>query len=1031
MNNVDLKRMNVNRFCKCIIVTILLALLVSCSKEKLDGVSTDFDKKTSSYKHINNGGIKDNENLPYNIDAITGATMTIEGAGVYNSIPLSVREIENTTNGQVKGKYRDKNGVFYYEGLDLYYLLYDMKDGDNGIKLTDKSYKVILKNSNRESISEFTLEEVKKAHDDKRPILLAYGVGDNDEEVIAPFVYDGKEKGSHSLGYVDKLKNEDGCIKLVYDVDTYGKNNYKEFANVAYVYVAEEKEPGFKHVNNTVNPLYNDSKYTDYIITFRGSELKNEITMTVKDIENVVKYDNKNQVVKNGMGVRDEYSLANNAYWYVNTYEGVDLYKYLMYLGMEDAKTMGLKKARTTLVKFIAADGAESNETFSIDTLSYPDAFGFYKKNSNDKNDGTYISTNEDLVKLGYPVLLAYGVNYYPYTITKADEAYVSGLSNSGGPMHVVFGKTQYNHPNGSNQIQYLDTVVVGDDILYNTHTYTDDENIKKYKDDTLKIVIKNEKDEIINEKVVSVEEIENLVYGENVSKQEKKLYKVKDHYETSLNGNVESHIYEGVDLNNFLLEYIKLTGLNGNIEFKNQNEEIIVSLDSLFEEGYNNSLKRGNIRPIIAFAKNGKALVKNENSDGYVDYISLKAETNENSKYEVKNSGGPLTILLPSADKENYNGKHLYNVDTIVIKLDVDKYSHIYNDEDNLKNNKILFTGPGLEKEVYLTVADIEEMQTKIKTMILNIQEKDNGGSKTYADRYRGMPLYDLFKIIGIKNNAADVTIEGASGKSITVPLNRIKNKYEFIKGEIEVAMLAFGKRPDDEEGDMTSNEFASNGKALTLKDGGPIKFIIPFEDVDSTNADFFVENVTKVYVAANEIDTWSHSMSDVYSEFLDDTFTMVIKNDTDEIEKVWTLKELEEMKDLIVRDKYFVLNIGDAEGIDIWKLVKKNYDIKNENLVSVIFYAEDGYKNDVLSVVGINALENGVEFDGEDKKVLLSYAINGYPLVNDENHEGYTGLAKNTDGPMRLIVENVQGASVKKCNKVVVTVSDETLKK
>ena len=30
-----------------------------------------------------------------------------------------------------------------------------------------------------------------------------------------------------------------------------------------------------------------------------------------------------------------------------------------------------------------------------------------------------------------------------------------------------------------------------------------------------------------------------------------------------------------------------------------------------------------------------------------------------------------------------------------------------------------------------------------------------------------------------------------------------------------------------------------------------------------------------------------------------------------------------------------------------------------------------------------------------------------------------------------MRLIVENVQGASVKKCNKVVVTVSDEELSK
>lgn len=1010
---------------------LMIFVLTSCKDENLPEVNFSFDKKTSIYKHINNGGVTTDKNIPYNIDAITGATMTVEGAGVVTSIPLSVREIENNINGQARGLYQDKNGVFNYEGLDLYYLLNDMKEGDNGIKLTDKSYKVLLKNSNRETISEFTLEEVKKAHDENRPILLAYGIADKEEDVIAPFVYDGKEKGSHSLGYIDKLKNEDGCIKLVYDVHKYGKNNYKTFVNVAYVYVAEEKEPGFKHTDNKVNPLYNDSKYTDYIITFRGSELKNEITMTVKDIENVVKYDNKKEVVKNGMGIRDEYSLANNAYWYVNTYEGVDLYKYLMYLGMDDAKTMGLKKARTTLVKFLAADGAESNETFSIDTLSYPDAFGFYKKNSNDKNDGTYISSNEDLVKLGYPVLLAYGVNYYPYTITKADDAYVSGLSNSGGPVHVVFGKTQYNHPNGSNQIQYLDTVVVGDDILYNTHTYTEDEDIKKYKDDTLKIVIKNENNEILNEKIVSVEEIENLVYGENVSKQDKKLYKVKDHYESYVNGNLESNIYEGVDLSNFLLEYIKLTGLTGKIMFDNDETGIELNLENLFKDGYNTILKRDNVKPILAFAKNGRALVSDVNSSGYLDNIDLKPVSNEDKTYEVKNFGGPLAVLLPSSSKENYSGNVLLNVKEITIQLEIDKYSHLYEDNDNLKNNKILFTGPGLEKEVSLTVAEIEEMQTKIKTMVLNIQEKDNGGIKIYADRYRGMPLYDLFKIIGIKNNAADVTIEGTNGKSITVPLNRIKNKYEFIKGEIEVAMLAFGKRPDDEEGNMTSNEFASNGKALTLKDGGPIKFIIPFEDENSTNVDLFVENVTKVYVAANEIDTWSHSMSDVYNEFLDDTFTVVIKNDTDEIEKVYTLKELEEMKDLIIRDKYFVLNIGDAEGIDIWKLVKKNYDIKNENLVSVIFYAEDGYKNDVLSVVGINALDNGVEFDGENKKVLLCYAINGYPLVNDENHEGYTGLAKNTDGPMRLIVENVQGASVKKCNKVVVTVSDEVLKK
>ena len=1007
-----------------LLALLLVFALVSCQNEtqsvERKEVNFDFDKKVSSYKHVNNGGVKDDEYLPYNIDAITGATMTIEGAGVYTSIPLSLREIENEVNGQARGIYRDKNGSYYYEGLDLYYLLNNMQDGDNAIKLTDKSYKVVLKNSNRENISEFTLDEVKKAHNDKRPILLAYGVGDVEEKTIAPFVYDGKEKGSHSLGYVDKLKNEDGCIKLVYDVNTYGKNKYKVFSNVAYVYVMEHTEPGFKHVNNTVNPLFNNSEYVDYIITFRGSELKNEFTMTIKDIENAVKYDNKNEVVPNGLGYRDQYSLANNAYWYVNTYEGVDLYKYLLYLGMENANDMGLKKARTTLVKFIAADGMESNETFSIDALSYKDAFGFYKKNSNDKNDGTYISTNEDLVKLGYPVLIAYGVNNYPYVISKADEAYISGLSNSGGPAHVVFGKTEYNHPNGSNQIQYLDTIVVGDDILYNTHTYTDNNSIKKLKDDVITVTIKNENDEIIEEKKISVEDIENLIYGQNTSKQDLKLYKIKDHYEVKDNEdkNVDSDIYEGIDLSNFLLEYIKLTGLNGRITFSNEKDSISLDLDLLFKDGFNTILNRKNLKPILAFAKNGKALVQSEYDEGYTKEIKLHPLLDEKSNYKVDNKGGPLAVIVPSSNISSFDGKYISNVKNIVIKLDVDKYSHIYNDEDNLKDYRIIFSGPGLEKETSLKVSEIEELQTKIKTMSFMENTDDD---KVVTMQYRGMPLYELLKIIGIKNNAGDVTITSKDGNSISLSLSKIKNKYEKVAGNTTTAMLAYGSKNDN----------SSDGQALSLKDGGPIKFILPKEDGDNIYVDRgnSINCVQNIYVSANEIDSWSHSISDIYNDFLDNTFTIIIKTDTNEIEKEYTLKELESMTELIVRDKYYVLNIGDCEGIDVWKLINKVHKIDEKKLVSVIFYAEDGYKNDVLSVIGLNALRDGVEFNGEQKKVLLVYAVNGYPLVDNENHEGYTGLAKNVDGPTRLIVENVQGASVKKCNKVVVTLSSDNL--
>ncbi len=1007
------------RLQKTILVILVFLAFSSCSKGELKEVDIDFDKKGSSYKHINNGGIISDSDLPYNIDTITGATMTVEGAGVVTSIPLSIRELENATGGQVRGEYRDKNGVFKYEGVDLYYLLYEMKDGENGIKLTDTSYKIILKNSNRENISEFTLNEIKNAHNDNRPILLAYGIADIEEEVIAPFVYDGKEKGSHSLGYVEKLKNEDGCIKLVYDIEKYGKNNYKEFSNVAYVYVAEMTEPGFKHKENKINTLYAESKYVDYIVTISGSEIGNEINMTVGEIEDLVKYDKNKNVIQGGLGYRDAYSLANNAYWYVNTYEGVDLYKYLKYLGMEDAKDMGLKKARTTLIKFKASDGAESNETFSVDTLSYPDAFGFYKKNVNDKNDGTYISTNEDLVKLGFPVLIAYGVNNYPYAISKTDEAYVSGLSNSGGPLHIVFGKTQYNHPNGSNQIQYVSSIVVGDDVLYNTHSYTDDEDIKKYKDDVINIIINNEKGEKIVEREISVKEIEDLIYGEDVTKQQSKLYKVKDHYESIINGEIESNIYEGVDLTNFLLEYIKLNGIIGNITFEGKNSEgKTFDLENIFNNGYNITLNRDGIKPIIAFSKNGKALVRDENSNGYVKNIDLNPINNEKNNYKVENSGGPLMVLLPSSNSDEYDGKSISNLEKIIINLNIDEHSHLSGDFNNsILNSAILFTGAGLEKETSLKVREIEEMQTKAK-----IYYYDNI-PKFYEpfDEYKGIPCYELFKYLGIKNNAGDVTIYGRSGDKMTLPLSRLKNQYVNGFDDNITAMFAYGSRWYNEVDAIV-------GHPLTKDEGGPIKLVVPAETDGNI---LFVNDVFKVEISANEIDTWSHTMSDVYSDFLDSKFTISIKNDSDEIVKEYTVKELEDMKDFIIRDNYYVLNIGECEGLDIYRFIKSIYDINKQNLISITFYAEDGYKNDVLSVVGLDALERGIEIDGQNKKVLLCYAINGYPLVNDEMHEGYTGLAKNTDGPLRLIVENVQGASVKKCNKVVVTVSDEVLKK
>ena len=985
------------------------------------------DFAASPFKHINNGGVTDDPTLPYNIDAISGATMTVEGPAVVTSIPLSIRELENRTEGLVRGTYADEKGMFVYEGLDLWYLLNEMVEGDNGIHLTDTAYKVVLKNSNRADISSFTLAEVTAAHEANRPILLAYGIGDGADN-IAPFVFDAKSEGEHSLGYVDALDNADGCIKLVYDVSEYGSNDYARFGNVAYVYVCEETEPGFKHSTDTTG-VFNTSRYNDYIVTFRGSALGREIDLTAEELENLAVYDAEGNLVEGGLGYSDWYSLANNAYWYVNEYEGLDLYKLLLYLGMDDAETMGTKAARTTLVSFLTGDGAAASETFSVDTLSYPDAFGFYNKNAADMNDGTYVPTNADLVKTGYPVLLAYGVNNYPYTINKTDEAYVSGLANSGGPFRVVFGKTQYNHPNGSNQVQFLSEVVVGDNVLYNTHKYTDNAAQNALADSTLNVTVNGTDGKALLEQTLTVGEIEDLIYGENVTGDRKKAARIKNHFEAD----GESDIYEGVDLEYLLMNVVGIPGTNGSITFANDaGETLTISLQELFADGYNTTLGRDGLRSVLAFAKNGAPLVADNAAKGYEGKYSFNTQYSDvYADIAVDNAGGPLCVLIPSTGTEVCDARGLENVTEITIDLVPDTYAHIDAPYATLSGSTVKLYGEGLDSEREFTVSDIESRQTEVKTADYSFLNKSG---KSWESRYRGISVYDLFTEVGIKSNAGDVTVYADDGSTMTFSLSQLKKSYDnFLapdKAQVS-AMLAYGVGTVD--GDLmvgcplVADDTAKGYDEAYDNAGGPLKLIVPQREADEVNSSLCVKNVVAIEVSANEVDTWSHSMSDVYEEFLDDTFTFTVKNDANEWSRDFTVAELESLKELIVRAKYTVLDVGECEGLDIWKFIQKFAgDVPGINEpISITVYANDGYKNDVLSVVYLEGFQKGVATDTGDRlPVLLCYAINGYPNVDDENHAGYTGIAGNTAGPLRAIVEGTQGASVKYCVKLVVTV-------
>jgi hypothetical protein len=59
--------------------------------------------------------------------------------------------------------------------------------------------------------------------------------------------------------------------------------------------------------------------------------------------------------------------------------------------------------------------------------------------------------------------MVAYGFNKYPYVIRPTDEGYNPGLGNDGGPLRIIFGKTNYNDTNGSNQVQFAKEMIIGE----------------------------------------------------------------------------------------------------------------------------------------------------------------------------------------------------------------------------------------------------------------------------------------------------------------------------------------------------------------------------------------------------------------------------------------------------------------------------------------------------------------------------------------------------------------------------------------
>ena len=996
--------------------------------------TSGIDFSFSPFKHITNGGIKDQDG-PYNVDGITGATLTIEGPGVKNSVPLSVGDMESQDKGCARGNYTDlRNGKKTertYEGVDLYYLLHNMEDGVNGIILTDRAKKVEIKNRNRNTIATISLETIEKMHNEGTPILIAYGTSYTDGKNTRPFVFDDGAAGQDS-----ELGNTDGCLKLVCDADKMGiASEYATFGNMAYIYVCEGDEPGYKHDKAP----YKTAENSQYVLTITGSEIGREVNYTVQQLEDMVKYDENGRPVKNGIGYRDEYSLANSSYWYVDEYEGVKLWDLLKKSGIPDSK----KTDDKTKVTFTATDGYKGFDSFSLKQIADPDCFGYYEKNIADVTGADYKGAPGDLKKTGYPVLVAYGVNRYPYVIKNTLDGFLSGLSNDGGPLRVISGKMNYTHANGSNQAKLLDKIIVGDDTYhYSTHKYSDKKiyndlgsktklNVRVYSG-TGKSAVKLSSDKY------TAADIEEIIYGGTLTSAELAEAKIKAFYEAGKAGSkYNNDLYEGMDIAYLLQKIVKLQGAKGTVTFSNGKDKLQVDLKELLTmtKGYNSETGLKNLRPILAYAKNGSPLVKSSSSAGYEDTVTL----GEAEKTKVKNSGGPLQVVIPRTSKGKAP-RTLKNVTSITVNLAADKYAHVKTPYSSYKKKTVIISGEGtrISGKKKFTVSDIEGRQTLARTYTYSFR---NSKGKTYQRTYRGISLYDFLNStdIGLKTSADKVVITTTDGKKKTFTLSEIRKGYMNSKtGKKNLpVILAYGSAPakNKETGKPLVTSKKSKGYSSKYgNDGGPIRLVIGQTSKKNVNLGKCLSRVKSIEVTSSESVSWNHSSSEVFKQYLDNKVAVqVVDNDNKELfAKDCTVKEIEAMTSLIEKEDITTTAVNSWEGVNFWKFIKQNTTGVTglDDPISITVTAKDGYSAEIKAKFGMDAIKNGIK-DGERRvPIILAYGMDGYPLAaggkSTPKGPGYDSVVGNEGGPIRLVTHNSQGASVSEVTQIVIKVGN-----
>ncbi len=944
------------------------SLYVSSLNKIIVGEPIKIEEKTKAvdgkYKHTSY------DSAPYNIDAITSATLTVEGPGVEERKITTIRQLETLEQGIHRGIYTEKiDGQVVknsYEGITVDYLL------KNLVKLKASAGQVIFWDKNLQKLGEYSLADIEKADADNNKMIIAYGING------VPLVFD-----KHDPGY-DKTKyNDNGCLKLVLNADQAAV--LTSFSAISKI---EVKEKDASNVYEHTHSPYNKPEYLYDTVTITGDKIGKEVIYSLKDIENLATAKSKN------IGYEGVYSLQNSVnYWNNRVLKGVKLYDLLLLSGLS------ADMPDHTPIQIIAKDGYNVGP-FTLGDIRDASKYGIYIKVMNEP------------VKTGLPVLLSYGSDGYPFVPLNTSEGFVNGVDNNGGPLRVTFGQKSLEDINGPNQIKYVSKIIVGSDVNYTTHTYGAYES---FKDNAINVkVYSHQSNTPIKELTYTIGDLENITLSQKTSTHAM----AKGYYATLRGTSYSNEYYQGMDLWYFLKDMVGLSGSEGQVILRSGKKDIArIDMSELskpngdYNEYFNVVTQIKNLKPILAYSKNGYPMTSGMASK--LGYVGNNGISINGYKKLVKNYDGPLAVILAQSNSRP-EGLNAAKVDEIVIRLAPDPCSHAALPYSNY-NNTLTIKGDGIKSQTSLKVTELEEMLDYITKANYYVLNKAGTGEGV---EYKGISLYDLLtSVTQLQPNAEKVIIVAEDGYSKEFSLQDVMKK-DYINEKDNTSnlkmMIAYGKNGKPlvpNKGDIGYDEEASNS-------GGPLMLVVGQREAEDKNSASFVKNIKEIIVKAGQINSWNHS-TPIYESYLDTTLLRITGSEVAN-PITFTLRELEQLTDGIIRDTYTSSqDVAQFEGIELKYLINEIVKLKTgiNKPSKITIYSGAKYSRNV----DVNQVWDGVvNTSGENKKIILSYAREGFPLVANIGDTGYS--SNNNGGPIKLIVEENISMWIKWADTIVV---------